>query len=108
LTALALNLADRLRTELWAKILPSIMDAAERDPELAKLHAQLHAEMSTGFRTVIERAQQRGEISRTRGITEIVALVIGPLFYRRWLGRERIDDGFVKHVVENAIGKAES
>jgi AcrR family transcriptional regulator len=106
LTALALNLADRLRAARWASILPSIMDAAERDPELAKLHAQLHGEMTTGFRTIIERAQQRGELSPNRGITEIVALVIGPLFYRRWLSREPLDDGFVKRVIENAIGEA--
>ena len=53
LTALTFNLADRLRTARWATVLPSIMDAAERDPELAKLHAQIHAEMTTGFRTVI-------------------------------------------------------
>jgi AcrR family transcriptional regulator len=105
LTALALNMADRLRTARWATILPSIMDAAERDPELAKLHAQLHAEMTIGFRTVVERAQQRGEIPRNRGVTEIVALVIGPLFYRRWLSRETIDDAFVKRVIESAIGE---
>jgi AcrR family transcriptional regulator len=104
LTALALNMAERLRTARWATVLPSIMDAAERDPELAKLHAQLHAEMTTGFRTIIERAQQRGEVPRNRGVTEVVALVIGPLFYRRWLSREPIDDEFVKGVIENAIG----
>jgi AcrR family transcriptional regulator len=105
LTALTLNLADRLRTARWATILPSIMDAAERDPELATLHAQLHAEMTTGFRTVIERAQQRGELARNRGITEIVALLIGPLFYRRWLSREPLDESFVKRVIENAISE---
>jgi hypothetical protein len=79
------------------------MDAAERDPELAKLHAQLHVEMTTGFRTIIERAQQRGEVPDNRGVTEIVALVVGPLFYRRWLSREPIDEGFVNRVIENAI-----
>ena len=108
LTALALNMADRLRTARWATILPSIMDAAERDPELAKLHAQLHAEMTTGFRTVIERAQQRGEVPRNREVTEIVALVIGPLFYRRWLSREPIDEEFVKQVIESAIAANQS
>ena len=104
LTALTVSLAAGLRTARWATILPSIMDAAERDPELAKLHAQLHAEMTTGLRTVIERGKQRGEVPRNRGVTEMVALVIGPLFYRRWLSREPIDDGFVNLVLENAIG----
>ena len=103
LMALALNLADRLRTARWATVLPSIIDAAERDPELADLHAKLHAEMTTGFRSVIERARQKGELSHARGTTEVVALIMGPLFYRRWLSREPLDEAFVKRVVENAI-----
>ena len=37
---------------------------------------------------------------------EIVALVIGSLFYRRWLSREAIDNDFVKRGIENAIGQS--
>jgi AcrR family transcriptional regulator len=101
--ALATNLASRLRTARWATVLPSIIDAAERDPELADLHSQLHAEMTTGFRSVLERAQQRGELSRNRHPTEIVAMILGPLFYRRWFSREPLEAGFVKRVVESAL-----
>ncbi len=104
--ALAMNLASRLRTARWATVLPSIIDAAERDPELADLHSQLHAEMTTGFRSVVERAQQRGELSRNRQTTEIVATILGPLFYRRWFSREPLEDGFVKRVVASALDGA--
>jgi AcrR family transcriptional regulator len=102
-SALALNLASRLRTARWATVLPSMIDAAERDPELADLHSRMHAEMTTAFRSVIERAQQRGELSRHRRSTEVVAMILGPLFYRRWFSRESLDEGFVKRVVESAI-----
>ncbi len=101
--ALATNLASRLRTARWATVLPSIIDAAERDPELAGLHSQLHAEMTTGFRAVVERAQQRGELSRGRRPTEVVAMILGPLFHRRWFSREPLDEGFVKRVIESAV-----
>ena len=104
MTVLALNLAGRLRTARWATVLPSIIDAAERDPELADLHSRMHAEMTTAFRSVIERAQQRGELSRHRRSAEVVAMILGPLFYRRWFSREPLDEGFVKHVVKSAIG----
>jgi len=102
-TVLALNLASRLRTARWATVLPSMIDAAERDPELADLHSRMHAEMTTAFRAVIERSQQRGELSRHRRPTEVVAMILGPLFYRRWFSREPLDEGFVKRVVESAV-----
>lgn len=106
LTALTMNLASRLRTARWATVLPSIIDAAERDPELADLHSRMQAEMTSAFRSVVERAQQRGELSRSRRPTEIVALILGPLFYRRWFSREALDGGFVQRVVESAIDGA--
>jgi AcrR family transcriptional regulator len=102
-TVLALNLAGRLRTARWATVLPSMIDAAERDPELAHLHSRMHGEMTTAFRSVVERAQQRGELSRHRRSTEVVAMILGPLFYRRWFSREPLDEGFVKRVVDSAV-----
>ncbi len=102
-TVLAINLASGLRSARWATVLPSIIDAAERDPELANLHSRMHAEMTTAFRAVVERAQQRGDLSRGRRLTEVVAMILGPLFYRRWFSREPLDEGFVKRVVESAI-----
>jgi AcrR family transcriptional regulator len=102
-TVLALNLASRLRTARWATVLPSMIDAGERDPELANLHSRMHGEMTTAFRAVIERSQQRGELSRHRRSTEVVAMILGPLFYRRWFSREPLDEGFVKRVVESAV-----
>jgi AcrR family transcriptional regulator len=103
LTALALSTAHRLQTARWATVMPSIIDSAERDSELANLHRRLHAEMTTAFRSVIERAQQKGELSRTQRPTEVLALILGPLFYRRWFSREPLDERFVKRVVESAI-----
>ena len=42
-TALATDLAQQLKSARWAAVLPSIIDAAEREPELAQLLARLHA-----------------------------------------------------------------
>ncbi len=104
LALLAADLANRLRTANWASVLPSIVDAAERDAELAGMHARLHAELIAAFRTAVTRAQERGEIARGRGATDVVAAVIGPLFYRRWFSREPLDERFVRGVIDAAIG----
>jgi AcrR family transcriptional regulator len=104
LAVLALDLAERLRSARWPAVLPSIIDAAERDPELAGLHVRLHAELIGAFRTVVERGQHRGELPRGQDASEVVACVLGPLFYRRWFSREALDERFVKAIVESAVG----
>jgi AcrR family transcriptional regulator len=106
LAVLATDLASRLRSARWPAVLPSIIDAAERDPEVAELHARLHAEMIVAFQAVVERGQRRGELPPRRDPSEVIASVIGPLFYRRWFSREALDERFVKSVVESAVGGA--
>src|SRR5262245_36528936 len=103
LLLLAGDLAERLRSARWPTVLPSIIDAAERDPELAELHARLHAELIVAFQAVVERGQRRGELAPGRDLSEVIASVIGPLFYRRWFSREALDERFVKGVVENVV-----
>ena len=102
LTALVSEVAQRLQSN-FATILPSIVDAAERDPEIAKLHAQIHAGLMAPILAVIERAHQRGELPRKQKASHLVARIVGPLFYRRWFSREPVDVEFVKSVVESAL-----
>jgi AcrR family transcriptional regulator len=104
--ALMKDLAHRLQTARFAATLPSVIDAAERDREIARVHAQLHAGLISAFRSVIEDGQRRGELPRDREPTAIVAMLLGPLFYRRWFSREPLDGQFVKAVIENALANS--
>jgi Tetracyclin repressor-like, C-terminal domain len=99
----ALQFADELRSARWAAVLPSIIDAAEREPELAQLHALLHARLMSPFAEVTERARGRGEVAPGREGADVAASIAGPLFYRRWFSREHIDELFVRRVVQDAI-----
>jgi hypothetical protein len=101
--ALAAFIAGQLRTNRMATVLPSILDAAERDSDIADLHAKIHAGFVAPFQQVFELAQQRGELPRGCNHSELMAAILGPLFYRRWFSREAIDDRFVKAVVERAV-----
>jgi AcrR family transcriptional regulator len=103
LLALATYLAGQLRTARWPTILPSIIDAAERDPEIARLHAELEAGFSHPYRPVIDRAKRRGELAAQYDASEIVASIVGPLFYRRWFSRQPIDKRFVASVVTRVL-----
>lgn len=108
LEKLAAQVAARLPTAPWTRVLPSVIDAAERDAQLAALQKRIHHDMRAAFHSVIERGQKTGEISSSQDPPEIIAAILGPLFYRRWFSREPLNEHFVRNVVARALsGPAE-
>ena len=103
LEALAWGAAVRLHHP-WATVMPSIIDAAERNKELAGLQSQIHAQMRGAFVAVIERAQERGELAHSHDARELVASVLGPILYRRFFSREPLNENFARRVVTRALG----
>lgn len=103
LQALASQLAGELRSARWAVVLPSIIDAAERDADLAQLHGELHAQLVEPFLGAATRAQQSGDLDPGQNPADVVAAVLGPLFYRRWFTRQTLDPQFVEAVVNTAV-----
>ena len=92
------NLTKQLKSEKWPAVLPSIIDAAEREPEIADMHSNLHAGLMTPYFAVIEKAQKRGQLSKKHSASEIVSSIVGPFFYRRWFSRESITEEFAHGV----------
>jgi AcrR family transcriptional regulator len=103
LQTLASGAVVRLR-QPWATILPSIIDAAERDRELAELQSKIHSQMRGAFVAVIERGRERGELPQSQDPRELVASILGPILYRRFISREPFDEAFAKKMVERALG----
>lgn len=103
LTAVALIMAQRLENSRWSSALPSIIDAAERDGEIAELQSRQHAGMMAAFGAIAARAEERGELDEGFDASELTAAIAGPLFYRRWFSRQKLDEGFVRGVVERAM-----
>ncbi|WP_198418766.1 TetR/AcrR family transcriptional regulator [Cryobacterium sp. TMT4-31] len=85
------ELAQRLQTEGWTRLLPSILDAAERDPDVAEVQGTLQQAWAAPIRRIVEAAVDRGEISSDADPDTIAALALGPLYYRRWFSRQPID-----------------
>jgi AcrR family transcriptional regulator len=104
--ALATNLAEQLQTAAWASVYPSIIDAAERDPEIAAMQSELHKGFMAPFHTIVERAKGRGEIPAGRPAADLIAVIAGPLFYRRWFSKEAIDGRFTEATIDAAIKAA--
>jgi AcrR family transcriptional regulator len=104
LETLAAGASVRLR-QPWSTVMPSIIDAAERDEDLAELQSQIHSQMRGAFMAVIERAQKRGELPASQDARELVATILGPILYRRYFSREPLSENFAKAIVARALGK---
>jgi AcrR family transcriptional regulator len=103
LRAILLNIADLLGTARWSSILPSIVDAAEHDPDFAGIHSRIQRGHAAPLRAALDRAALKGEIPPAADRNAIAAALLGPLYYRRWFSREQIDAEFVDMLIGNAI-----
>lgn len=103
LTVVMKNLASLLRSAKWASVLPSIIDAAERDPNIASMYSELQEEYSSVFRDLLSEAVDNGRLPKNTDVSVLIALLVGPLFYRRWFSREVVSDAFAEQVVAQAF-----
>ena len=102
-TALMRNLAHILRSAKWTSVLPSIIDAAERDPDIAEMYSKLQRGYSAPLETVIQRALRKGELADDTDAAILIAALTGPLFYRRWFSREPLTDDFANQIVLHVL-----
>jgi AcrR family transcriptional regulator len=102
-TAFLLGIADLLGTARWSSIVPSIVDAAERDPALAAIHSRIQLGHTAPLQEIIARATRNGELSTRSDPSTMIAALLGPLFYRRWFSREPLDEAFVKAIAKQVI-----
>lgn len=103
-TALAAILAFQLRSSRGATAMPSVIDAAEHDPEMASLLAEMHARFLIPFVAVAERARLRGELPPDHTPATFADAFLAPFFYRRWFSREPLDEPFVQGVIHSLLG----
>src|SRR5215472_14978218 len=101
LRALVQRVVEQLLSGPYAAILLSLMDAAERNPDLAALLAAAQAKLVEVVSTVLARARVRGELRRVPDAADVAALIVGPLLYRRLLSHEPLSEGFCRLVVDS-------
>ena len=83
----------------------SLMDAAQRDPELGRL-VRGQAEQRRRFATtVIERAVGRGELPHDVDVDLMVTLLSGPLVYTKLVRRQRVTEELVAAVVDSVLAR---
>lgn len=106
LRALAQRVVEQLLAGPYAAILLSLMDAAERNPDLAALLAAAQTKLVEAVRTISARARVRGELRRLPDPSDVAALIVGPLLYRRLFSHEPLSEGLFNLVVNNVVRTA--
>jgi AcrR family transcriptional regulator len=86
-----------------SKMMASLLDGAERDPELDRLVRAYHVERRLPLRTVLQLAQGRGELAADLDLDLACTLLIGPVLYRKVILREPVTAPFVEAVVDAAL-----
>lgn len=87
----------------WAPAMTGLIDSADRDPELRQLiHDFLVVRMEHG-RTTLRAGVSRGELRADLDVEVAIGILVGPVFYRRLVSREPLDDGVVREVVSQFL-----
>jgi len=100
LVAIGCGLAAKLRDPQWSRIMATLIDAAESDPELSELSAAFTRERRESVRAVLERGIAEGELDPDIDTDLAAQLVSGAIFYQRLIRRRAADDDDVEAMVD--------
>lgn len=105
LLALLRGLAQSLTDAAWGRILPSVLDAAERDASVAALHRSFVEPRNRVLQDVVRRGIERGDLSADTVAEDVIDLAAGAVFFRRFVTRRPLDDPYLTWVVATALGR---
>ncbi len=103
LHALIGGLCEALSASRWAALMPSLIDAAERDPEFAEVHRRFAATRTAPVREILCRGINRGELPGDTDVDQMIDLLSGPVFYRRLVAGEPVDRTYGERLVDRIL-----
>lgn len=92
-----------LDSQPYPRLLAAFMDAAERDPQLKSLHAELTERRREPLRLLLIKARERGELPATANIELAVDLLGGSPFYRHFVAHRGCPDDYVTALVDHVL-----
>jgi AcrR family transcriptional regulator len=80
------------------QLMPCIIDAASRDPEIGSLF-----EREYPIRTIVERAQARGELPDDLDARVVMGTIVGPIVFRKIMQRMPIDESYIRGCLDVVV-----
>ncbi|MFC4149849.1 TetR/AcrR family transcriptional regulator [Micromonospora mangrovi] len=100
---LVTGLAGALSTGPAAGLMFALIDAAERDPQLAALHRREAEARHAVILHAITRGIARGELPADTDPADVLDQLAGPLFHRRAVSGATLDAAFAERVVDGVL-----
>lgn len=107
LESVLMQLVRGLTTSQWAPAVAALVDAADRDPELRQLLHDFLSGRKEHIRSTLRAAVVRGELRPDLAIEEAISALFGPVYYRRLVSREPLDERFIEAIVDQFLRGAE-
>ena len=88
------------------QIMPAVIEAAGRDPEMAVLLERLGTDRERVCRTIIERALERGEIRpeiAELGLDALVGVTVGPIVFQRIVRRRKLTPEYAQACLDVVV-----
>jgi AcrR family transcriptional regulator len=94
--AAAIGLARALREGPWGRMVGSILERAERDPEVRRYHVEFtearRRPMVEALRSAVEEGLLRPEVD----VESLTTAIVAPLYYRHLVLHDPMDDAEVR------------
>ena len=98
---LGLNMLCReLYSSEWVGLMPAMIEASERDPEFLAMSRSLIDSRRKPLKDRLQLAFRRGELSDDTDIETLLAVLTGPLFYRRLVAHQPMKRTLVDDLVD--------
>jgi AcrR family transcriptional regulator len=103
LTTLLTHLSAQLEGPRFPRLMAAIIDLAERDTDLAHLHADLTAAHRRPGIDILRAGQQRGRIPPDADLELLLDQLTAPFFYRRLIAHRPIPASMAQAVVDQTL-----
>jgi AcrR family transcriptional regulator len=103
LVALLTAFAGSLTSSPFPELMAAFTDAAERDPTLRDLHAELTRRRREPLLTLVRGAVERGELVEDTDPDLVVDLLAAPFFYRRLIAHQPMPADMPGAVVDHVL-----
>lgn len=94
------RIAQVCSTGVLAQVMPSLAEAASRDPELASVHRDFVARRRQHLLAALERAAARGELRPGVDLDIAADLVAGPMFYKKLVHHQCPDSAYAAALLD--------
>jgi AcrR family transcriptional regulator len=99
-------LANELSGGDMSSLIPAMIEASERSPKFRALNEAFMAAKRAPLKDRLKIAMKRGEIRAGLDVETLMAVLAGPMFYRRLLVHQPLSKAFVDDLVDLVLGGA--